>query len=57
MKRKFQFGSYSEKQYPVYKEYSPIKKEHDFHPEEHYVVPWELTDDSEKYIDKVKAWE
>lgn len=57
MNRKFKFGSSSEKEYPVYMGYPPMKKEHNFHPEEHYVVPWELTNETEKYKEKVKAWE
>ncbi len=34
MMSKFKFGFYSEKEYCVFKEYRPIKKQHHFHSEE-----------------------
>ena len=57
MMSKFKFGFYSEKEYCVFKEYRPIKKQHLFHSEEHFVVPWQLHHDEEKYTTKAKAWE
>ena len=57
MMSKFKFGFYSEKEYCVFKEYRPIKKQHHFHSEEHFVVPWQLHHDEEKYTTKTKAWE
>ncbi len=57
MMRKFRFSSQYEKEYRVYKEYPPMKKQHNFHTEEHFVVPWELNHDEEKFSAKAKAWE
>lgn len=59
MTRKFKFSSYSEREYSVFKEYPPMKKQHNFRTEEHFVVPWELNHDEEKFSAKAKAkaWE
>ena len=57
MMRKFQFSSYSERQYREFKEYPPTKRQHDFRTEEHFVVPWELDHEEEKYSVKARAWE
>ncbi|WP_297093561.1 hypothetical protein [uncultured Draconibacterium sp.] len=57
MMRKFKFSSYSEKEYRVFKEYPPMKRQHNFHTEEHFVVPWELSHEDEKFSAKARAWE
>lgn len=57
MMRKLKFSSYSEKEYRVFNEYPPMRKQHNFNTEEHFVVPWELNHDEEKFSAKAKAWE
>lgn len=57
MKRKIQFRSHFESEYHEFKEYPPMRRDHNFHTEEHFVVPWELEHSEEKCIAKAKAWE
>ncbi|QIA08591.1 hypothetical protein [Draconibacterium halophilum] len=57
MIRDFKFSSYSKEEYRVYKNYPVMKKKNNFHTEEHFVVPWELDHDMEKYSGKAKSWE
>lgn len=55
MIQRFKFSSYKEERYQVVKQYPSLKKERDFHTEEHFVVPWELNYDKKEYSDK--EWE
>lgn len=57
MKRKFEFNYSFEREYPLYKDYPPMKREHNFHTEERFVVPWELDHNVEEYTAKTKSWE
>lgn len=58
MNHKIKFNSYYyEKEYRAYVGYVPKMKEHNMHTNEHFVVPWELDHDEEKYSAKAKAWE
>ncbi|WP_320112260.1 hypothetical protein [Draconibacterium orientale] len=58
MKRTGKFESYSENEYPVFMDFRTLKKkERNLHCEEHFVVPWELNHNEEKFSAKAKAWE
>lgn len=55
MIKRVKFSSYSEKGYYEVKQYPPLKKKHNFHTEEHFVVPWELNHDKKEYAQN--EWE
>ncbi|WP_321995487.1 hypothetical protein [Draconibacterium orientale] len=58
MKRTDKFEPYSENEHPVFMDFQTFKKkERNLHSEEHFVVPWELNHNEEKFSAKAKAWE